>query len=83
MLAKQLWLGKVTADAIGVGKELCLWLRFAWAMVLLFAGYTVYDTSNIVRRYPANMAATAAASIFADFVLMFLYLLRALGGNRD
>lgn len=35
MLAKQLWLGKVTADAIGVGKELCLWLRFAWAMVLV------------------------------------------------
>ncbi|MCH2100571.1 MAG: Bax inhibitor-1 family protein [Planctomycetes bacterium] len=67
----------------GIGSTFVASTGFAWAMVLLFAGYTVYDTSNIVRRYPANMAATAAASIFADFVLMFLYLLRALGGNRD
>lgn len=67
----------------GIGSTFVASTGFAWAMVLLFAGYTVYDTSNIVRRYPANMAATAAASIFADFVLLFLWILRALGANRE
>jgi FtsH-binding integral membrane protein len=56
---------------------------FAIAMVLIYAGWTVYDTSNIVRRYPADMAASAASAIFADFVLMFLWIMRAFGSSRN
>jgi hypothetical protein len=35
LLAKQLWLGKVAAGAVGVGKDLCFLLRLAWAIVLV------------------------------------------------
>lgn len=55
---------------------------FAVAMVLLFAGFMLYDTSNIVHRYPANMAAAAAASLLIDFVAMFRWIL-ILMSNRD
>lgn len=67
----------------GVGETIVASTGFAAAMVLLMAGFTLYDTSNILRSYPANMAATAAASIFADFVLMFLWILRMLGASRE
>lgn len=55
---------------------------FAAAMVVLFAGYMLYDTSNIVRRYPSNMAASAAAHLLLDFVIMFRYVLILLS-SRD
>jgi FtsH-binding integral membrane protein len=67
----------------GVGGTVVPSTGFAIAMVLLYAGWTVYDTSNIVRRYPADMAASAASAIFMDFVLMFLWVMRAFGGGRD
>jgi FtsH-binding integral membrane protein len=53
------------------------------AMVLLFGGYMLYDTSNILHRYPANMAATAAAMLFYDFVIMFIHMLRLVAASRD
>ena len=53
------------------------------AMVLLFGGFMLYDTSNILHRYPANMAATAAAMLFYDFVIMFIHMLRLVASRRD
>lgn len=55
---------------------------FAAAMVLLFAGFMLYDTSNIVHRYAPNQAASAAAKLLLDFVIMFRYILILLS-NRD
>lgn len=76
--------GLILLSAIfGIGETIVASTGFAAAMVVLMAGFTLYDTSKILRSYPANMAATAAASIFADFVLMFLYILRLLGASRD
>lgn len=84
MIAGGLAFGMIILSVFfGVAETFVSSTGFAAAMVLLMAGFTLYDTSNIVRHYPSNMAATAAATIFADFVLMFLWILRALGGNRD
>lgn len=55
---------------------------FAAAMVALFAGFMLYDTSNIVHRYAANQAASAAANLLLNFVMMFRYILILLS-NRD
>jgi len=55
---------------------------FAAAMVLLMSGFVLYDTSKILREYPANMATSAAAVLFVDFVMLFRYLLILLS-NRD
>ncbi|HEX9792410.1 MAG TPA: Bax inhibitor-1 family protein [Planctomycetota bacterium] len=61
-------------DTTGTG------ISIAW--VVLMAGFVVYDTSNVMRRYPTNMAAAAAATLFLDLVIMFQRLLLLLG-RRD
>ncbi len=62
------------------------WSTTGWgvslAWVLLMAGFLIYDTSNVMRRFPTTMAATAAATIFLDVVILFQQLLMLLG-RRD
>ena len=53
-------------------------LVYCVAGVIVFAGFTLYDTSNIMRRYPLNAAAFAAAALFIDFIMMFWYILQIL-----
>jgi FtsH-binding integral membrane protein len=59
--------------------------------VLLFAGLTAYDTQRIKSMY-AQVAGTemmgktvimGALQLYLDFINMFLFLLRFMGGNRD
>lgn len=59
--------------------------------VLLFAGLTAYDTQRIKSMY-AYVAGTdmmgktvvmGALQLYLDFINMFLFLLRFMGGNRD
>lgn len=42
---------------------------------VLFAGYILYDTSNILHRYPADMAVAAAIVLFTDVVYLFKQVL--------
>ena len=56
----------------------------AAASLLLFSGFVLYDTSNIIRRYPTNEYVAGALSLFLDAFNIFLALLRLLnGGNRN
>jgi uncharacterized protein len=59
--------------------------------VLLFAGLTAYDTQKIKSIY-AHVAGTdmmgktvimGALNLYLDFINMFLFLLRFMGGSRD
>ncbi|MFT7580372.1 MAG: modulator of FtsH protease [Myxococcota bacterium] len=43
--------------------------------VLLFAGYTLYDTQKVLRTYPDGEHVAGAMTLFLDFVLMFVYIL--------
>lgn len=54
----------------------------AWVSLFLFAGYVLYDTSQIIHRYDAKGYCSAALSLFLDFFNMFMAILRILGGNR-
>ncbi|TNF26941.1 MAG: Bax inhibitor-1/YccA family protein [Deltaproteobacteria bacterium] len=56
--------------------------------VVLFAGYTLYDTQKVLRTFPDGEHVAGAMTLFLDFVLMFVYILRivlliASGGSRD
>lgn len=60
--------------------------------VLVFAGYTAYDTQNLKNLYlfgnynqeeAARIGIYGALSLYIDFVNLFLYLLHFFGGNRD
>jgi modulator of FtsH protease len=48
------------------------------AALLLFAGFVLYDTSNIIRRYPTNEYVAGALSLYLDAFNIFLALLRLL-----
>lgn len=51
---------------------------------LLFAGYILYDTSEVMHRYPERMVVSAAVVLFTDLVYLFkhvLILLLSLRGN--
>lgn len=51
--------------------------------VILFSGFVLYDTSNILRRYDVRDYTGATLALYLDFVLLFRYLLMLLGGSRD
>lgn len=61
---------------------LCSWiwgfgspLLFSGLGIALFSGYILYDTSNIMHRYPSNMAVSAAVVLFTDVVFLFKNIL--------
>jgi len=54
------------------------------AALLLFSGFVLYDTSNIIRHYPTNEYVAGALSLYLDAFNIFLALLRILNsGDRD
>ncbi|HEX7313379.1 MAG TPA: Bax inhibitor-1/YccA family protein [Pyrinomonadaceae bacterium] len=54
----------------------------AAATLLLFSGFVLYDTSNIIRRYPVNEYIAGALDLYLDAFNIFLALLRLLN-SRD
>ena len=54
----------------------------AAAALLLFSGFVLYDTSNIIRRYPTNEYVQGALSLYLDAFNIFLALLRILNAGR-
>ena len=66
------------------GFKLGIW--FSGAMVLFAGACVLYDTSQIMRHYPADRPAGAALHLFASVALLFWYVLRlimSLTGNDD
>lgn len=51
---------------------------FSVAMVALAGGAILYDTSNILHRYPEDRYVGAALALFASVAMMFYYVLRLL-----
>jgi len=59
-----------------------LGFALAIAVLLLFSGFVLYDTSNIIRRYPTNEYVAGALDLYLDAFNMFLALLRILNAGR-
>ncbi len=62
----------------GVGKSFVMGWGWSAGWVLLMGGFVLYDTQNIMKQYPAHMAALAAAKLLANFVIMFQHILMLL-----
>ena len=45
-------------------------------MVILAAGFIVYDTSNVMHHYRTDQHVAAALALFGSVALMFWYVLR-------
>ena len=64
-----------------MGFSLGLW--YSVGVVVLFAGYILYDTSQILHRLPTTMAMSGAILLFTDVVLLFKHILILLASSRD
>ena len=53
------------------------------AGVLIFCGFILYDTQNILKNYPTDEHVLAALNLYVDVFLLFQYLLMLIGGSRD
>lgn len=58
-------------------------LWYSIAGVLLFSGYVLYDTSNVLHHYPTDRHVSAAIVLFVDVVLLFKHILLLLARSRD
>ncbi len=58
-------------------------LVYSGAMVLLFSGFILYDTSKIMRHYPTDMHIPAATMLLIDVVILFRYILYMLMASND
>lgn len=67
----------------GIGESLVSGWGWSAAWVLLMSGFILYDTQNIMKRFPANAAASAAAILLWDFVMLFQHILMLLSRGRD
>ncbi len=73
-----LWGGILALVAIGGGVSFGFQLGtfFSVAMVGFAGAAILYDTSNILRRFPQDRYVAAALQLFASVALMFWYVLR-------
>jgi FtsH-binding integral membrane protein len=62
---------------------ICSWIfgfnlgtLFAGAMVLFFAGYILYYTSNVLHHYPVGSHVAASLALFSAVAMLFFYILR-------
>ncbi|MFM7297571.1 MAG: Bax inhibitor-1 family protein [Planctomycetota bacterium] len=62
------------------GFELGTW--FSVAMVALAGASMLYNTSNVLLRYPEERHVAAALELFGSVALMFFYVLRLLNSRR-
>ncbi len=63
-----------------------LGMFFCCAMILLMAGYILYDTSNVMNHYGTDQHVAAALALFASIATLFFYILRLmliLSNSRD
>lgn len=56
---------------------------FSGVGVLIFSGFILYDTSNILRHYSTDDYVSATVALFLDILNLFMYLLAFLGLARD
>ena len=69
--------------AFGIGENIAMGWGFSLAWVILMGGFVLYDTQNIMRRYPENMAVAGAATLLVDFIIMFQRMLMLLMSRRN
>jgi FtsH-binding integral membrane protein len=62
----------------GIGESMQMGWGISVGWILLMGGFVLYDTQNIMKRYPSNMACAAAATLMIDFVIMFQRILMLL-----
>ncbi|EJT52685.1 vacuole protein [Trichosporon asahii var. asahii CBS 8904] len=58
-------------------------IAIACAGVLIFSGYILYDTQQIMKRLSVDEAILGSLTLYLDFINLFLYVLRLLNSQND
>jgi FtsH-binding integral membrane protein len=61
---------------LSIGFGFSLGIVFSVAMVVLAAGYILYQTSQVLAHYDPNQHVAAALALFSSIALMFWYVIR-------
>src|SRR5947199_394646 len=56
---------------------------FAAAMIVVASGYILYDTSRIMKEYPADAYVGASLALFTSIATLFWYVIRLLMQLRN
>ena len=51
--------------------------------VFLFSGFILYDTKNIMHRYPTDEVISATLTLYLDILNLFIFILHILGFSKD
>jgi FtsH-binding integral membrane protein len=81
-----LWIGSLLALGVIIAAIIggfSLGLVFCSLMVALFAGFIIYDTSNVIHRYGTDEHVAASMALFGSFAMLFYYILRIFMIARD
>ncbi|HJN77341.1 MAG TPA: Bax inhibitor-1 family protein [Myxococcota bacterium] len=78
------WIGVgvilLIVGSVVFGFQLGTW--FSVGMVVFAGAAILYDTSNILHRYPRDRYVSASLSLFASVAMLFWYVLRIFMGRR-
>jgi FtsH-binding integral membrane protein len=81
-----LWVGTFGALGVIIAGALfgfTLGIFFSGAMIVLFSGWILYDTSKVLHHYRLDQYVGAALELFASVAMLFWYVLRLLMALRD
>ena len=73
-------LGLIVASFLFQGLSLGIW--FSFAMVAFAGAAILYQTSQVMRRYPTNYYVAASLALFSSVMLLFWYVLRIFMSRR-
>jgi modulator of FtsH protease len=51
--------------------------------VFLFSGFILYDTKNIMHRYPTDEVISATLTLYLDILNLFIFILHIIGFSKD
>ena len=81
-----LWVGMLAAFGlmiISMFTAFSLGTWFVAAMVLLMAGFILYETSNVLHHYHPTQHVAASLAVFSSLVTLFWYVLRLVAAFSD
>lgn len=71
----------VIVTSIITGGGMGIW--FTYAMILLAAGFILYDTSNVLHHYRTDQHVAASLALFASVALLFWYVLQLVMASEE
>lgn len=78
-------LGLLVAGILGLftGMGELAGVVYGYLGVLLFIGYILFDTSNVIRRFPTDEYVAATIALFLDILNLFWFILRIFMNRSD